>query len=134
MKPARFALLAGSAWELARFALLLSATARLADGQVARLAPLLVPLAAPGLVMAAGLVASASLGQVRAGLLPLLRTGKLLEAFSALSALAAAFVVGAPAQIMLVVLLAVTAALDLVFFLLLLRGDRGSASESGPRG
>lgn len=131
MKLARFARLAGSAWELARFALLLSAVARLAAGEASRLVPLLVPLAAPGLVMAAGLAAASMLEEARAGLLPLLRMGKLLEAFSAIAAVAASFFVGVPADIRLVGLLAATALVDLVLFLLLLFSDRKAAAPGG---
>ena len=119
MKLARSARLVGSAWELARFALLLSAAARLAGGQMPRLVPLLVPLVAPGLVMAGGFAASAMIAEAGAGLLPLLRMGKLLEAVSGVAAVAAAFVVGAPAGFALAALLGVAALVDLVFFLLL---------------
>jgi len=126
-RPAR---LAGSVWELARFALLLSATARLSGGQMARIVPLLVPLAAPGLVIAAGLAAGALLPEARAGLEPLLRLGKLLEVASATAALGAALLAGTPAGAPLVLLLATAAVVDLLFLLLLLSSDRRAERPS----
>jgi hypothetical protein len=131
MKLATSARFAGSAWELARFALLLSAAARVAGSQMPRLVPLLLPLAVPGLVMAGGFAASAMLAQAGDGLLPLLRMGKLLEAISGIAAVAAAFLLGPPAAFALLGLLAAVTVIDLVFFLLLLSSNtRGTGPGS----
>ncbi len=126
MNLARTARLAGAAWEVARIALLLSAAARLAGGRMAGLVPLLVPLAAPGLVMAAGFAAAAMLAGARAALRPLLRLGKALELASGLGAIAAAFIAGIPPELALILLLGAATAIDLMFLLFMLSSD-GSA-------
>jgi hypothetical protein len=136
MNLARPARLAGSVWELARSALLLAAAARLAGGAIMRLAPLLVPLAAPGLVLAAAFAASALLADTRATLAPLLRLGKLVELASAPAALAATLVAGTFPDARLILLLAAVEAVDLGFYVLLLSSDReraqGTVSPPAP--
>ncbi len=136
MKGTTSARFAGSAWELARLALLLSAAARLAGAQIPRLVPLLLPLAAPGLALAGGFAASAMLATTGDRLLPLLRMGKLLEAISGVAALAAAFFAGALVEPGLVGLIAVATIGDVAFFLLLVlsepRSPRGSAGTAEP--
>jgi hypothetical protein len=127
-KPAR---LAGSVWELARSALLLAAAARLAGGEVMRLVPLLVPLAAPGLVLAAAFAASALLADSGAALAPLLRLGKVLELASAPAALAAALVAGSSPDARLIVLLAAVEAVDIALYVMLLSWDRDRDASAG---
>ncbi len=135
MNLARTARLAGAAWEVARIALLLSAAARLAGGRMAGLVLLLVPLAAPGLVMAAGFAAAAMLADARAGLRPLLRLGKALELASGLGAIAAALVAGMLPELSVILLLGAATVIDLVFLLLVLSSDGNAPAPDlpGPR-
>ncbi len=132
MNLARTARFAGAAWELARLGLLLSAAARLAGSRMAALVPLLAPLAAPGLVMAAGFAAAALLADARAGLRPLLRLGKLLEVASGAAAIAAAFLAGARLEPPLIILLGAASAIDLMFLLFVLSSDADAPAPRPP--